>query len=317
MLKQVGLNNTVTGPWLSYLAVSEGESLFYLLTIENTGDVALSGITVSDPNVNTSSCTWPDPLPVASASNDNHIATCIVGPVTAQAGANTNTATVSGTNSGVQVTDQAIASSATGGLTIVKEANPMSFTSAGETINFTFTVTNTGSAILSGPVVINDDLTTNETCPALSSIGNNDNFFNPGEVIVCTASYVTTSADVTANSITNVASASAGSTTSTTASVTVAGPAGPVPTAVSTAIATPMPTVIATPNATTIAAASTPQPLLSPEELEALRLPDTGEIPSWHPVLVWIGGGVVTFLGFVTSWLFIRRKRARLHELKQ
>ncbi|QPC81940.1 DUF11 domain-containing protein [Phototrophicus methaneseepsis] len=227
LLKQVGLN-TGSEPWLTYLALPEGQGLYYLLTIENTGDVPLTGITINDPTVNASGCVWSDPLPVASASNENHIDTCIIGPVTAIAGETINTAQASGTYNSTPYTDNASAAYATTGLTVVKAATPTSYTAAGETINYTFTVTNSGSATLSGPITIDDDITTDEACPELNTIGNNDNFFNPSEQIECTASYLTTSSDVNAGSVVNIASASAEDTTSPTDTVTVTGPAIPI-----------------------------------------------------------------------------------------
>ncbi|MGR9106062.1 MAG: beta strand repeat-containing protein [Gammaproteobacteria bacterium] len=219
LLKQVGA--TATGNWLSYLALPPGNDVFYLLTVENLGDVPLSGVLVNDPLLNTSTCVWPDPLPVADANSDNHIATCVVGPVIAIAGVNPNTATAAGNFGAGLVQDTDSATYATTGLALIKSANPTTFTNSGETINYNFSVTNSGFAILSGPVTINDDITTNETCPALDTIGNNDNFFNPGEQIVCTASYVTTTTDESNGLVLNTASALTPAAISPTDSVSV------------------------------------------------------------------------------------------------
>src|SRR6185503_216311 len=84
LLKQV--STSATGPWTSFVAVAAGSNVYYRFTIENTGDVPLSPVSVSDPLVSTASCTWPASLPVAVAGNNNHIATCIVGPVVAASG---------------------------------------------------------------------------------------------------------------------------------------------------------------------------------------------------------------------------------------
>src|SRR5262249_40311097 len=100
VLKQIGLTNNVNGSWFSYLAVPVGTQVFYKITVENIVDVPLNSVSVTDPNVNTAGCTWPNPLPVAVAGNNNHIATCIVGPVTAVAGQHPNTASASATYSG-------------------------------------------------------------------------------------------------------------------------------------------------------------------------------------------------------------------------
>ena len=213
ILKQVGLS--ATGPWFSYIAVAPGTNVFYQITIENAGDVPLTPVTVTDNLINVSGCTWTDPLPVAVAANDNHIDTCVVGPVNAVSGTTTNTATVNGTFNSTVYTDTDTATYATTGLSIDKQASPSTFTQAGDVISYTFTVVNTGNAILSGPVTIVDDKATDEACPALTTVvPDSDNFFDPGEQIVCTASYTILAGDVTAGSVTNIATASAGGATS-------------------------------------------------------------------------------------------------------
>ena len=102
LLKQVSTSST--GPWTSFVGVATGGNLYYQFTIENTGDVVLSPVSVTDPLVSTAGCTWPASLPVAVPANNNHIATCVVGPVTAIAGLQPNTATAYGTYGGTTVT---------------------------------------------------------------------------------------------------------------------------------------------------------------------------------------------------------------------
>ncbi len=63
--------------------MTAGSNIYYRFSIENTGDVVLNSPSVSDPTINTAGCTWPATLPVADALDDDHIATCVVGPVTA------------------------------------------------------------------------------------------------------------------------------------------------------------------------------------------------------------------------------------------
>ncbi len=67
LLKEVGLSNDPDAAWSDYLAVEPSDSVYYKLTVENIGEVPLSGIAVSDPSVDISSCTWPAGLPVADA----------------------------------------------------------------------------------------------------------------------------------------------------------------------------------------------------------------------------------------------------------
>ncbi len=217
LLKQVG--PAATGPWTSFLAVATGGSVYYKFTTENAGDAPLSPVSVTDPQVSTASCVWPATLPVAVASNDNHIATCIVGPVTAVAGSHVNTATASGTYSGTAYTDQSSATYATTDLSFSKNAQTY-FSAAGDVLNYSYTLTNSGSAALVGPVTVSDNKAA-VTCPAVSTVGDHDNYLDPAESITCTASYTVLAADVTAKRVTNTASATVGGVTSATASKTV------------------------------------------------------------------------------------------------
>lgn len=222
LLKQVG--PAATGPWSDYVAVTTGTPLYYRFTVENTGDVPLSPISLSDVPLDVSSCNaaWAAiTLPPPVAANDNHIVTCIVGPLSASAGTLTNVAHATGTYAGTpQDSPDSNATYATTGLVIVKTAAQSVFRAVGDTLNYTYTVSNTGAAVLEGPVTVADDRTT-VTCPALTTIGDLDAFFDPGESLVCTASYIVVAADVTARVVTNTASASAGGATSPTTSVSV------------------------------------------------------------------------------------------------
>lgn len=221
LLKQV--STSATGPWTSFVAVSTGTNVYYQFTIENTGDVSLSPINLTDPSLpsaaTTCDPTWTNPLPVAVAGNNNHIDTCVVGPIAAISGSHTNTATVR-VNSGPPQ-DTSSATYATTGLTLVKSVTETFFASAGEILHYDFTVTNSGSAPLLGPVTVADDKATDETCPAVNTVGDLDDYLDPGEAITCTATYTVTAADVTVGLVTNIASATVAGVNSNTATRTV------------------------------------------------------------------------------------------------
>ncbi len=228
LIKQI--STSPLGPWSSYLAVPLGTPLYYRFTVENTGDVPLvmpaspgyvTDVSVPGPNVDTTSCFagWTDPLPVAVSGNDNHISTCVVGPIAAVATGVVNTGTASSPTG--PSTDTSVASYGVTGLGLDKTANVSIYGFVGQVINYSFLVTNTGSATLNGPVVIADDRSSDESCPALSTIGDFDNFFDPGESITCSATYTITAADVSAGSVTNIATASAGGATSPSDTVTI------------------------------------------------------------------------------------------------
>jgi uncharacterized repeat protein (TIGR01451 family) len=255
LLKEVGLTSDPDGSWSDYLAVEVGDQVYYKLTVENTGETVLTTIAVSDPTVDTSSCTWPASLPVADGADPlAHIAVCIVGPVDITvAGVVPNTATASGDSGGTPVSDDDTATRSTAELDLDKTASPTTFTGPGQVITYTFTVTNDGDAILPGPVSISDSLIPGVACPALSTIGNFDNFFDPGESIECSGTYTTTNADVIAGSITNTATASVGGFESPEDSAIVTLPGVPTPTPTET----PVPP---TPTATPVSPTPTPTP---------------------------------------------------------
>jgi LPXTG-site transpeptidase (sortase) family protein len=225
VIKQVG--TSPTGPWSSFLAVTTGASIYYQFTVENTGDVQLNSVSISDPTLpaaaTTCNGTWTNPLPVAVAANNNHIDTCVIGPVTAISGSNSNTVTASGTYvpTSTTVTDTSTATYATTGLTIAKSVTQSYFTAAGNVLNYSFLVTNNGSAPLLGPVTVSDNKASDESCPSVSTVGDLDNYLDPGEAITCTATYTVLAADVTAGFVTNQASATINGVTSNTDSETV------------------------------------------------------------------------------------------------
>jgi LPXTG-site transpeptidase (sortase) family protein len=225
LLKQI--STSASGPWTSFVAVTTGSSVYYQFTVENLGDVTLTSINFSDSSLSPAllaSCnpTWATPLPVAVAGNDNHIARCVVGPVSTVAGPHTNTATASGNYStGTTPNDTSSAAYATTGLTLTKTVTESFFVSANDILHYSFDVNNSGSAPLLGPVTVADDKATDETCPAVNTVGDLDDYLDPGETVTCTATYTVTNADVTAGSVTNTASATTGGVTSNTATQTV------------------------------------------------------------------------------------------------
>ena len=93
-------------------------------------------------------------------------------------------------------------------LSLVKSATPSTYSTVGQSISYSYLVTNTGNVRLAGPVTVTDDKAT-VSCPAVSTVGNNDSFLDPGEAVTCTASYTITQADLNSGSVTNVAKASA------------------------------------------------------------------------------------------------------------
>jgi uncharacterized repeat protein (TIGR01451 family) len=86
-------------------------------------------------------------------------------------------------------------------LALVKAAVQSSFNQAGDTIDYTYTLTNTGDVTLDAPFTVTDDKIPNVTCPATPSE------LAVGASIVCTGTYTATLADMDAGKVVNTATA--------------------------------------------------------------------------------------------------------------
>ncbi len=86
-------------------------------------------------------------------------------------------------------------------ITLTKSSDAAGAISEGEVITYTFRVANTGPSALEA-VVVSDPL------PGLSGLTCGSSSLAPGAVLVCTAGYVVTAADVAAGQITNIATVS-------------------------------------------------------------------------------------------------------------
>lgn len=99
--KQVG--TSASGLWYDSLIIPANHEVYYNFIVENTGDVALNPVSITDDKVNMTNCNTTlaaaGALPAAVAANENHIRTCVVGPLTAAAGSVKNTAHATGTYS--------------------------------------------------------------------------------------------------------------------------------------------------------------------------------------------------------------------------
>lgn len=197
-----------------------GDVIHYTFTITNTGNISLDGpVTITDDTTSDESCPAVDTV----GDNDSRLdpgesiecaATHTITQVNLNNGDLTNTATagaVGVTSNEDSVTTDGIQNKA---LALVKNVDKAIYDEVGETLGYTFMVSNTGNVSLDGPVTIQDDKTTNESCPAVTTVGDNDGTLDPGEEIVCTASKTVTRAMMLAGRFTNTATAKAGGTTS-------------------------------------------------------------------------------------------------------
>ena len=100
-------------------------------------------------------------------------------------------------------------------LSLAVQAQSGTYNTVGQVINYQYIVTNTGGTVLSGPVTVSDDKSV-VTCPAVNTVGNNDDNLDPAEFLTCTSLYAITQADLNAGLVTRTVTASAGGINSNT-----------------------------------------------------------------------------------------------------
>ena len=182
--------------------IAAGQNVTYSFVVTNTGNVTLTGVGVSDPLPGLGPITCPAATLLPGIAT-TCTATYVVTAADMNAGSILNTAAAHGTPpTGADVTDTdsaAVTAIAAPAIQIVKTANPTSVAIAGETVNYTFVVTNTGNVSLTG-VAVTDPL------PGLTPISCPGTTLAAGASMTCTASYAVTLADINAGGVANTAS---------------------------------------------------------------------------------------------------------------
>lgn len=110
---------------------------------------------------------------------------------------------------GGAATEQAAFSGELSALSLAVKVQNGPFTAAGQTIVFEYTVTNSGNTALAGPVTVTDTKVA-VSCPAVNTVGDLNDSFDPFESLSCAASYIITQDDLNAGSVTSTAGATAG-----------------------------------------------------------------------------------------------------------
>jgi uncharacterized repeat protein (TIGR01451 family) len=183
-----------------------GQVVPYTFTVTNTGNVTLTGVTVTDPNC--------DAAPVRTGGDANSdsklqttetwIYTCNHTVTQAEIDANgpgtdgdlDNTVTADSVESPADTDDYAIPVTYNPAINVVKSSTTSSITAAGQTVPYTFTVTNTGNVTLTGITVV--DAKCDATPVRQSGDTNSDNKLQKTETWIYTCSHTVTQAEVDA-----------------------------------------------------------------------------------------------------------------------
>jgi uncharacterized repeat protein (TIGR01451 family) len=211
-----------------------GQTITYNFAVTNTGNVPLNDITIDDGTFSGTGTLSPATCPDATlAVGDQEVCTATYTLTVADvdSGSVTNTATADGTPTGSTTPVSSAPSTVTvptpaiPGITVVKSATPTTVSSVGQTVAYSFRVTNTGNVTLSN-VTINEGAFSGTG--TISAIDCPDSTLVAGQVETCTATYTVTQADVDAGTLSNTA----------TADGTPPGSTIPVPSAQSTSTVT-------------------------------------------------------------------------------
>jgi hypothetical protein len=177
-----------------------GQVIGYTYLLTNTGNVPIGGpFTVSDDKA---SATCPATASLAAGASITCTANYTITQADVDTGSVTNTATGQGTFSGQPVISNTasatITATQTPALTLDKSSGSANFDAPGDTLSYSYLLTNTGNVTLVGPFTVADDRAT-VTCPATPAA------LAPGASITCTATYTVTQADIDAGFVKNTA----------------------------------------------------------------------------------------------------------------
>jgi LPXTG-site transpeptidase (sortase) family protein len=200
---------TSTGPY------AVGDTITYNIVVANTGNMTLTGVTVSDSSAVLGTCTPAQPATLAPGASMTCPASHVVTQADVDAGSYVNTATGD--------TDQTTPSTST--VTVTFPQTPAHTTSkteastgpyaVGDTITYNIVVTNTGNVTLTGVTASDSSAVLGACTPAQPAT------LAPGASMTCSASHVVTQADVDAGSYVNTATGDTDQTTPSTSTVTV------------------------------------------------------------------------------------------------
>jgi uncharacterized repeat protein (TIGR01451 family) len=217
LVQTPGLSLTVSASPTT--ALTAGTVVTYTYTATNTGSVSLSSLAITNDKASPTTCAATSLVPGASTTCTSTLTMSTTdidnGSVTLNATATAQFGATTATSPNASVT---VITYGAPRLTLAVSTKPLAADGANTFVNYTYTLRNTGNAVLVAPYNIVDDKVTGISCAnAASSIP-------IGGATVCSGSYITTAADVTNGKVVNTATATANhslGTVSSTASYTL------------------------------------------------------------------------------------------------
>jgi uncharacterized repeat protein (TIGR01451 family) len=213
------VKSAVVTPPSDQNAVNVGDTITYSYNVTNNGNVPLTSVAVSDPTAGNVACPTPAPPGLAPGATETCTARApyLVKQTDVDSGSVTDTATATGTDA-TNFTSPASTPSSTKvptvaampSLLLQKVENASLGNSApiqaGESIQYTYVITNTGNVDLTS-LSVSDPTAGAVSCPTPPAPG-----LAPGDTETCTedAPYVVTQADVDRGGVTDTATATGG-----------------------------------------------------------------------------------------------------------
>ena len=187
-----------------------GETINYTLAVTNQGNAAIANVVVDDPFTTNEAPVLVAGFNSGDTDQDNlldvtetwqYTASHTVTQAELDAGtAIVNTATVTGTGATPDDDGASVAVAQGPALNIVKEAVPgQTADVAGETLNYTITVANTGNTTLTGVVVTDPNANAGSIVRGADAVGDNDGLLEVGETWTYTAAHTVTQAEIDSN----------------------------------------------------------------------------------------------------------------------
>ena len=190
-----------------------GDTVRYEFEATNTGNVSLSGVTVTEgafTGTGTLSPVTCDTNALAAGQKALCAATYTLTQADVDAGRITNAATATGTAArGANPTADATVTTPVApapALTLVKTAGTEKITAAGQTVDYTFTITNHGNVTMHDVNAVEGEFT---GTGALTPVTCQNTAVAPGAAVTCTARYTVTAADLHTMALANTATATA------------------------------------------------------------------------------------------------------------
>jgi len=189
-----------------------GDVIHYTIVVYNTGNTALTGVSVNDPLLSNEDCDGVAGAPFTNTGLSipkGGSLTCTGTYTVTQPdidnngggdGDIDNTVTADSNETGPDTASAAVPIVQNPALNVTKDAAESSVDSAGDVIHYTIVVTNTGNLTLTG-VSIDDPLLSNEDCDGVAGSPYVKSGFTlaPGATLTCTGTYTVTQADIDNN----------------------------------------------------------------------------------------------------------------------